>query len=110
LTKKKNINTIALTKIINLKGEYMAFKPLANRVLIEREKEVTTTASGIIIPDNAKEKPLSGRVLAVGKDAAEAGISEGDLVVFGKYTGTEITLDGKELLILNSDDILGIIG
>ncbi len=87
----------------------MAFKPLANRVLVEREEEVTTTASGIIIPDNAKEKPLQGKVLAVGPDAVDEGISEGDTVVFGKYTGTEINLDGKELLILNSDEILGII-
>ena len=87
----------------------MAFKPLANRVLVEREEEVTTTASGIVIPDNAKEKPLQGKVLAVGPDAIDEGISEGDTVVFGKYTGTEINLDGKELLILNSDDILGII-
>ena len=87
----------------------MAFKPLANRVLIEREEEITTTLSGIIIPDSAKEKPLQGKVLAVGTDAAEEGISEGDTVVFTKYTGTEMTLDGKELLILNSDDILGII-
>jgi len=87
----------------------MAFKPLANRVLIEREEEVTTTASGIIIPDNAKEKPMQGKVLAVGPDASDEGISEGDIVVFGKYTGTEITLDGSTLLILNSDDILGII-
>jgi chaperonin GroES len=87
----------------------MAFKPLANRVLIEREEEVNTTASGIIIPDNAKEKPLQGKVLAVGPDAADEGISEGDTVVFGKYSGTEIVLDDKELLILSSDDILGII-
>ncbi|MEA3490366.1 MAG: co-chaperone GroES [Campylobacterota bacterium] len=87
----------------------MGFKPLANRVLIEREEEITTTASGIIIPDNAKEKPQTGKVLAVGPDAAEEGISEGDKVVFAKYTGTEITLDGKVFLIINSDDILGII-
>ena len=88
----------------------MAFKPLANRVLIEREEEITTTATGIIIPDNAKEKPLTGKVLAVGVDATDEGISEGDVVVFGKDAGTEITLDGQELLILTSDDILGIIG
>jgi len=88
----------------------MAFKPLANRVLVEREEEVNTTASGIIIPDNAKEKPLRGKVLAVGPDASDEGISEGDIVVFGKYAGTEIVLEDKELLILNSDDVLGIIG
>ncbi len=87
----------------------MNFQPLANRVLVEREEEVTTTASGIIIPDNAKEKPLQGKVLAVGPDAEDEGIKEGDTVVFGKYAGTEITLDNKEYLILNSDDILGIL-
>jgi chaperonin GroES len=87
----------------------MNFQPLANRVLVEREEEVTTTASGIIIPDNAKEKPLQGKVLAVGPDAIDEGINEGDTVVFGKYAGTEIVLDGKEYLILNSDDILGIL-
>jgi chaperonin GroES len=87
----------------------MNFQPLANRVLIEREEEVTTTASGIIIPDNAKEKPLQGTVLAVGPDAEDEGISEGDKVVFGKYSGSEIILDDKEYLILNSDEILGIL-
>ena len=87
----------------------MNFQPLANRVLVEREEEVTTTASGIIIPDNAKEKPLQGKVLAVGPDASDEGINERDTVVFGKYAGTEIVLDGTEYLILNSDDILGIL-
>ncbi len=87
----------------------MNFQPLANRVLIEREEEVTTTASGIIIPDNAKEKPLRGKVLAVGPDAKDEGISEGDVVVFAKYSGTDIVLDEKEYLILNSDEVLGIL-
>ncbi len=87
----------------------MAFQPLANRVLVEREEEVTTTASGIIIPDNAAEKPQQGKVVSVGPDAEDEGISEGDTVVFAKYGGTEITLDGKEYLILDSNDILGII-
>ena len=87
----------------------MNFQPLANRVLVEREEEVTTTASGIIIPDNAKEKPLQGKVLAVGPDAKDEGISEGDTVVFGKYAGNEITLENKEYLILTSDDILGLL-
>ena len=87
----------------------MNFQPLANRVLIEREEEVKTTASGIIIPDNAKEKPLQGKVLAVGPDAKDEGINEGDIVVFAKYSGSEIVLDDKEYLILNSDEILGIL-
>jgi len=87
----------------------MTFQPLANRVLVEREEEVNTTASGIIIPDTAKEKPLQGKVIATGPDAQDEGIADGDMVVFGKYSGTEITLDGTEYLILNSDDILGIL-
>jgi len=87
----------------------MTFQPLANRVLVEREEEVTTTASGIIIPDTAKEKPLQGKVIAAGPDAQDEGITDGDTIVFGKYGGTEITLDGTEYLILNSDDILGIL-
>jgi chaperonin GroES len=87
----------------------MNFQPLANRVLVEREEEVTTTKSGIIIPDNAKEKPLQGKVLAVGPDAEEEGINVGDTVVFGKYAGNEIVLDNSDYLILNSDDILGIL-
>lgn len=87
----------------------MGFKPLANRVLIKREDEVTTTPSGLILPESAKEKPQQGTVKAVGVDALDEGINEGDLVIFGKYGGTEITLDGEELLILTSDDILGIL-
>ena len=87
----------------------MNFQPLANRVLVEREEEITTTASGIIIPDNAKEKPQQGKVVAVGPDAKEEGINDGDTVVFGKYSGNEISLDGVDYLILNSDDILGLI-
>ncbi|CUV65748.1 chaperone Hsp10, Cpn10 chaperonin GroES, small subunit of GroESL [Sulfurovum sp. enrichment culture clone C5] len=85
----------------------MGFKPLANRVLVERQEETNTTASGIIIPGNAKEKPLQGKAIAVGPDAE--GIKEGDVVVFAKYSGTEITVDSKEYLILSSDDILGIL-
>ena len=86
----------------------MSFQPLGNRVLILREEQTSTTASGIIIPDSAKEKPLQGKVIAVGKDAIEVGINEGDTVVFSKYGGTEITIDGTEYLIISSDDILGV--
>ena len=88
----------------------MSFQPLANRVLVERVDEPQKTASGIIIPDNAKEKPQEAIVLEIGSEVEEEGhIKKGDKVVFGKYSGTEITIDGKELLILNSDDILGIL-
>ena len=86
----------------------MSFKPLGNRVLIEREEQTNQTASGLYIPDSAKEKPLNGKVIAVGKEAIEAGISEGDTVVFGKFGGTEITIDGTEYLIMSSDDIYGV--
>ncbi|TWO14001.1 co-chaperone GroES [Campylobacter lanienae] len=86
----------------------MNFLPLGKRVLIEREEELKTTASGIIIPDNAsKEKPSEGKVIAVSKEVE--GISKGDRVVFAKYSGSEITLDNKKYLVLNTDDILGII-
>jgi len=87
----------------------MTFQPLGSRVLLKQEEEVTTTASGIIIPDSAKEKPLQGTVIAVGPDAEDEGISEGDTAVFAKYSGTEITLDGTEYLILETSDILGLL-
>ena len=86
----------------------MSFQPLGNRVLILREEQTNTTASGIIIPDSAKEKPLQGKVIAVGKDAVEVGISEGDTVVFPKFGGSEISINGTEYLIMSSDDILGV--
>ena len=88
----------------------MSFQPLGQRVLVERVEEPTTTASGIIIPDNAKEKPLDAIVRAISKEVEEEGlIAVDDKVVFAKYSGTEITLDGKEYLVLNTDDILGIL-
>ena len=86
------------------------FRPIGLRVLIERIEEEAKTASGIIIPDNAKEKPLEGKVIAISKDVEEdenLPINVGDIVVFAKYSGTEISLDGKEYLVLNTDDILG---
>ncbi|OQX73948.1 MAG: co-chaperone GroES [Campylobacteraceae bacterium 4484_4] len=88
----------------------MSFQPLGQRVLVKRVEEEAKTASGIIIPDNAKEKPLTGTVLAVSSEVAEEGeIKEGDTVVFAKYSGTEINLEGEEHLVLNTDDILGIL-
>jgi chaperonin GroES len=87
----------------------MAFIPLANRVLVEREEQSNTTASGIIIPDTAKKKPLQGKVIAVGPEAKEDGISEGDTVVFADFSGMEITIEGSEYLILLSKEVLGLI-
>ncbi len=85
----------------------MKFRPLGDRLLVERVEEENTTASGIIIPDNAKEKPSRGKVLAVGNDVEE--IKEGDTVVFGKYAGNELVLDDKEYLVLEASDVLGIV-
>ncbi|WP_168236884.1 co-chaperone GroES, partial [Campylobacter fetus] len=83
----------------------MKFEPLGKRVLVEREEEVKTTASGIIIPDNAsKEKPSKGKVVAASKEAE--GVSVGDIVVFAKYAGSEISLEDKKYLVLNLEDIL----
>jgi len=85
----------------------MNFKPLGDRVLVERIEEATTTASGIIIPDNAKEKPSQGKIVAVGNEAE--GVEVGNTVVFGKYSGTELSLDGKKYLIMDLSDVLGVI-
>ena len=86
----------------------MNFKPLGDRLLVERIEEVSTTASGIIIPDNAKEKPSQGKVIAVGNEVDDVNV--GDVIVFGKYAGSEITIQGKEYLIMDLSDALGILG
>ncbi|MDX2361069.1 MAG: co-chaperone GroES [Crocinitomicaceae bacterium] len=86
------------------------FKPLADRVLIEPAKAESTTASGIIIPDNAKEKPLKGTIIAAGKGKEDEPmtVKVGDEVLFGQYSGTEIKLDGSTYLIMREADIYGI--
>jgi chaperonin GroES len=91
------------------------FTPLHDRVLLRRVEEVESVRGGIIIPDTAKEKPQEGLVLAVGTGKFEKGqtiplaVKEGDRVLFGKYAGTEIKIDGEELLILREEEILGIL-
>ncbi|EAH5552525.1 co-chaperone GroES [Campylobacter upsaliensis] len=85
----------------------MNFQPLGKRVLVKRVEETKTTASGIIIPDNAKEKPLIGEVVAVSKEVSD--IASGDKIVFAKYGGTEVKLNDGEYLVLNLDDVLGIL-
>jgi len=86
-------------------------KPLADRVLIEPLEAETTTASGIIIPDNAKEKPQKGKVVAVGKGTKDepTTVKKGETVLYGKYAGTELKLDGKNYLIMRESDILAIV-
>jgi len=86
-------------------------KPLADRVLVEPAQAETKTAGGIIIPDTAKEKPMKGKVVAVGTGKKDEPITVkvGDEVLYGKYAGTEIQIDGKELLIMRESDIYAII-
>ncbi len=94
----------------------MAFKPLHDRVVVRRVQSEEKTKGGLIIPDTAKEKPAEGEVVAVGegarKDSGELiamSVKAGDRVLFGKWSGTEVTLNGEELLIMKESDIMGII-
>ena len=95
----------------------MKFRPLHDRVVVRRVEEDTKTAGGIIIPDTAKEKPQEGEVVAAGAGTKdEAGkvtpldVKAGDKILFGKWSGTEIVLEGEDLIIMKESDILGIIG
>jgi chaperonin GroES len=85
----------------------MNFQPLGKRVLIERVEEAKTTASGIYIPDSAKEKPSQGKVLAISNEVKDVAV--GETVVFGKYAGSELVLDGTTYLVIETDDLLGIV-
>ena len=89
----------------------MKFRPLDKRVLLERVEEEAKTSSGIIIPDNAKEKPLIGVVRAVSKKLEKDGeVKVGDSVVFDKYKGSEIKIDNKPYVVIDEEDLLGILG
>ncbi len=94
----------------------MKFRPLHDRVLVRRLEEEEKTASGIIIPDAAKEKPMEGEIIAVGPGARDENgalqaldVKSGDRILFGKWSGTEVKMDGEELLIMKESDIMGII-
>jgi chaperonin GroES len=94
----------------------MKLRPLQDRILVQRVEEETTTKGGIIIPDTAKEKPAEGKVISVGKGkTADDGkkvpleIKAGDRILFGKYSGTEVKVEGEEYLIMREDDVLGVI-
>jgi chaperonin GroES len=94
----------------------MKFRPLHDRILIERVESDTKTKGGIIIPDTAQEKPMEGKVISVGTGIRdEAGklqpldVKKGDRILFGKWSGTEVKIDGKELLIMKESDVMGII-
>ncbi|MAY81973.1 MAG: co-chaperone GroES [Deltaproteobacteria bacterium] len=93
----------------------MKFRPLYDRILLKRVEAEERTPSGLIVPDAAKEKPLEGQVIAVGSgrrlpdgSVREVSLSEGDIVLFGKYTGDEIKLDGVEHIILREEDVLAV--
>jgi chaperonin GroES len=94
----------------------MKLRPLQDRILVQRVEEETTTKGGIIIPDTAKEKPAEGKVVAVGNgklgdDGKRVAleIKAGDRILFGKYAGTEVKIEGEEFLIMREDDVLGVI-
>ncbi len=94
----------------------MKIRPLNNRVLIKRIEELTRTPGGLFLPDTAKEKPVEGEVLAVGEGRIDdngklvpMNVEVGDRIVFSKYSGTEIKLEGDEFLLMREDDILGIV-
>ena len=94
----------------------MKFRPLHDRVVVRRVAEAEKTKGGIIIPDTAKEKPMEGEIIAVGPGGRDENgqlvpldVKAGDRVLFGKWSGTEVTIDGEELLIMKESDIMGII-
>ncbi len=94
----------------------MNLRPLHDRVIVKRVEEERTTAGGIVIPDSATEKPIKGEVLAVGNgkiledgSKRELDIKVGDKVLFGKYSGTEVKVEGEELLVMREDDIMAVI-
>ena len=94
----------------------MAFRPLGDRVLVKRVEEATTTKGGIIIPDTAKEKPQEGEVIAVGKGVRDEDgefvaldVAVGDRILFGKWSGTEVKIEGDDLIIMKESDILGVL-
>lgn len=94
----------------------MKFRPLQDRILIKRLEAESKTASGIIIPDNAQEKPMEGEVIAVGNgktlnsgELAKPDVKVGDKVLFGKYAGSEVKFDGETMLIMREDDLLGVL-
>src|SRR5688500_13477520 len=104
-------------RVAQRRGERMNFRPLHDRVLVRRVEAEEKTAGGIIIPDTAKEKPQEGEVIAAGTGSkAEDGkvtpldVKAGDRILFGKWSGTEVRVNGEDLLIMKESDILGIVG
>lgn len=94
-----------------------SIRPLYDRLVVERlEEELSTTKGGIVIPDTAKEKPMQGKVVAVGEgkrlengEICALSVKKGDIILFGKYAGTEVKLDGRELVVMREDDVMGVV-
>jgi chaperonin GroES len=108
---------MAAKRSANTGNEHMKFRPLHDRVVVKRLEGEEKTKGGIIIPDSAKEKPQEGEVVAVGPGARdESGklvpldVKAGDRILFGKWSGTEVKIDGQELLIMKESDIMGVVG
>jgi chaperonin GroES len=98
-------------------AKQLSFKPLGGRVLVEPIEQEEVTAGGIVLPETAKEKPQQGKILAAGPgdrndkgERVEMDVKVGDVVLFAKYSGTEVKIDGKKLLIMRESDLLGIVG
>jgi len=94
----------------------MSFKPLGDRIAVEVSSKEEKTSGGIIIPDSAKEKPMQGKVVAVGSGARDSNgnlipmnVKIGDIIIFGKWAGTEVKVDGKDLLIMKETDVIGVL-
>lgn len=94
----------------------MKIRPLHDRLVVQRQEEDTTSKGGIIIPDSAKEKPSRGKVIAIGKgklldsgDVLKPALTVGDNILFGKYAGTEVTIDGDDFIVMREEDVMGII-
>lgn len=101
----------------NKKGKVMAFRPLHDRVVVKRLEGEEKTKGGIIIPDTVKEKPQEGKVIAVGPGGRDENgkrtplaVKAGDRILFGKWSGAEVKIDGNDLLIMKESDILGVVG
>jgi chaperonin GroES len=99
-----------------LKGVVMKIRPLQDRILVKRQESESKTAGGIIIPDNAKEKPMEGKVVSIGKGKLldngtlhKPDLKVGDTILFSKYAGSEVKIEGSEHLVMREDDILGVV-
>jgi chaperonin GroES len=113
---RRSTNTSKNSKLQEKEAQQMKIRPLGDRILVKRIEEDEKSKGGIIIPDTAKEKPQEGKVVAVGKGKMlEDGkvvpleVKEGDRILFGKYAGSDVKIEGEEFLIMREDDVLGII-